>query len=277
MDYIQCSITFKESIPWSEILMTYLSDLPFESFEEEDRVLKAYIPQKEYDKEAVKAILSDFPYQDFTFEEKVIEDENWNAEWEKNFQPIFIDDKCVVKAPFHTIEKSYPYEVLINPQMSFGTGHHQTTYLILKEMFSMDLANKTLLDMGCGTGILAILAEKLKAKNILAIDIDDWSYRNTLENIELNKCTEIETKEGGAELLNKNQTFNVILANINRNILLNDMKSYVEVLDKGGEILFSGFYTADVPLIEEEAVKLGLIKDCVREHEGWAMAKFIKG
>ena len=256
--------------------MTYLADLPFESFEEEEGLLKAYIPQKEYKKEEVEAILKDFPYQELIFTDELIKDENWNAEWEKNFNPIYIDDKCVVKAPFHNLDKIFPYEILINPQMSFGTGHHQTTYLILKEMFSMDFKDKAVLDMGCGTGILAILAEKLKATNILAIDIDDWSYRNTLENVALNNCTRIETKEGGAELLNKNETFSVILANINRNILLNDMKSYTSVLNHGGEILMSGFYVTDVPLIEEEAIKNGLVKDSVKEHEGWAMAKFIK-
>jgi ribosomal protein L11 methyltransferase len=276
MDYIKCSFTFKESIPWSEILMTYLTDLPFESFEEEEGLLKAYIPHKAYKKESIEAILKDFYYQELTFTDELIKDENWNAEWEKNFSPIYIDEKCVVKAPFHNLENTFPYEILINPQMSFGTGHHQTTYLILKEMFSMDLKDKTVLDMGCGTGILAILAEQLKAKSILAIDIDDWAYRNTLENIELNNCWKIETKEGGAELLNKNETFSVILANINRNILLNDMRSYVSVLKHEGEILMSGFYTTDVHLIEEEAKLNGLVKDSVKEHEGWAMAKFIK-
>lgn len=278
MDYVACTFYFQEEEvnPWREILMVSLCELPFESFEEEGTNLVGYIPQKSYNKLEVEKLLLDFAQKGIQFKAELIKDQNWNAEWEKNFSPIYIDDKCVVKAPFHNIEKSYPYEILINPQMSFGTGHHQTTYLILKEMFTMDFKDKEVLDMGCGTGILAILAEKLQAKNILAIDIDDWAYRNTIENIELNNCSKIETKEGGAELLNKNQQFNVILANINRNILLNDMESYVNVLKQGGEILMSGFYTTDVPLIEEEANKNGLVKDAVKEHEGWAMAKFIK-
>ncbi len=276
MNYYHCHFEIKEPQPWSEILVTYLAEINFESFEQEGNTVDAYIQHKEFDLSKVQEVLKSIDTEVVEFTHALIEDENWNAEWEKNFSPIYIDKQCIIRAPFHEKEEGFEYEIIINPQMSFGTGHHQTTYLVMKAMFGIDFENKTVLDMGSGTGILAILAEKLKCKSAVAIDIDEWAFQNTIDNIELNNCKKIEVLEGGAELLTETDKYEVVLANINRNILVNDMKHYVSSMKKGGIIYMSGFYTSDVSIIQEEATKQGLTFVNVAEREGWALAQFIK-
>ncbi|HID91686.1 TPA: 50S ribosomal protein L11 methyltransferase [Candidatus Peregrinibacteria bacterium] len=276
MNYIKCTFHFQETQPWREILLTYLSDIEFDSFEQKNNDLFAYIPQKEFSEEKVNEILKNLAYSEIEFSHEKLEDKNWNAEWEKNFDPIYVEKKCIIRAPFHPKEEGFEQEVIINPQMSFGTGHHQTTYLIVKTMFGLDFENKTVLDMGSGTGILAILAEKLLCKEAVAIDIDQWAFQNTIDNIELNNCKKISVLEGGAELLTENEKYDIVLANINRNILTNDMHIYVKSMKKDAKILMSGFYTTDVQIIEKEANKNGLSLVKIYEREGWAMAEFSK-
>ncbi|MEZ7901398.1 MAG: 50S ribosomal protein L11 methyltransferase [Flavobacteriales bacterium] len=276
MNYYHCHFELKEPQPWSEILVTYLGELNFESFQNEGNTLDAYIQHKEFDLKKVEEVLKTIDTEILKFTHILIEDENWNAQWEKNFEPIYIDKHCIIRAPFHEKEEGFDYEIIINPQMSFGTGHHQTTYLVMKAMFGIDFENTTVLDMGSGTGILAILAEKLNCKSALAIDIDEWAFQNTIDNIELNSCKKIEVLEGGAELLTEANKYELVLANINRNILVNDMKQYVSSMKKGGIIYMSGFYTSDVSIIQDEAAKKGLTFVDVAEREGWALAQFIK-
>lgn len=276
MDYIEYTFTFEEPSPWAEILMTYLCELPFESFNQEGNDLLSYIPSEKDNQEAVKQILADLPYQEVSFQRELIKDQNWNAKWEEQFDPIFVGDSCVIYAPFHNLERSFNYEIIIQPQMSFGTGHHQTTYLMIQQLLSMDLKNKEVLDMGSGTGVLAILAEKLGASTCLAIDIDEWAYQNAKENVTLNKCEKIEVLKGDADLLHENQKFDVIIANINRNILLNDMKTYASCLDSRGKLLLSGFYTTDIDVLDEEAIKYDLKRSQALDKEGWAMIEYTK-
>jgi ribosomal protein L11 methyltransferase len=204
-----------------------------------------------------------------------IEAINWNEEWEKSFDPIIVDNKCLIRAPFHEVEGSFEYVINIEPKMSFGTGHHSTTHLMIGEMMNMDWKGKHVLDMGAGTAVLAILAEMMGAESSDAIDIDEWAYLNSIENLERNNCSRIKSYQGGAELLT-DQVYDTILANINRNILLRDMKEYVKVLKTGGEILFSGFYVQDIPELERVGGELGLKLVLQRERNEWCLLKMIK-
>lgn len=275
MNYIHCQFTLSEPIPWSEILITYLAEIEFESFEQTENRVEAYIQKPLFDENKVKEVLSTIQTElEFSFTE--IEDENWNAQWESSFSPIYIDKNCIIRAPFHEKEDGFKQEIIINPQMSFGTGHHQTTYLIMSEMFGIDFENKSVLDMGSGTGILAILAEKLGCKEAVAIDIDEWAYKNTIDNLELNDCKIIRVEEGGAELLIELEKYDIVLANINRNILTNDMHKYIASMKPNAIIYMSGFYTSDVDILTETANKNGLEYINQQELEGWAMVQFKK-
>ncbi|MEN8786528.1 MAG: 50S ribosomal protein L11 methyltransferase [Flavobacteriales bacterium] len=275
MNYIHCQFTLSEPIPWSEILITYLAEIEFESFEQTENRVEAYIQKPLFDENKVKEVLSTIQTElEFSFTE--IEDENWNAQWESSFSPIYIDKNCIIRAPFHEKEDGFKQEIIINPQMSFGTGHHQTTYLIMSEMFGIDFENKSVLDMGSGTGILAILAEKLGCKEAVAIDIDEWAYKNTIDNLELNDCKIIRVEEGGAELLTELEKYDIVLANINRNILTNDMHKYIASMKPNSTIYMSGFYTSDVDILTETANKNGLEYINQQEREGWAMVQFKK-
>lgn len=276
MDYVEYTFQFKESQPWVEVLMTYLCELDFESFNQENNRLLAYGVHSKIKEQDVQAIVNNLGYPDVTFTQKVIQDENWNAEWEKNFEPIFVNDNCVIRAPFHVLEKPLEYDLIIEPQMSFGTGHHQTTYLMTQQLLTMNLEGKEILDMGCGTGVLAILAMQRGANHSVAIDIDSWAYENTKENIKLNNTQNIDVLMGGAELLHENQKFDVIIANINRNILLADFDKYNMVLAKGGKILMSGFYITDTEIMDKAAQQLGLTRTNNLEKEGWAMLEYTK-
>lgn len=275
MNYIHCHFTLSEPIPWGEILITYLAEIEFESFEQIENRVEAYIQKPLFDEEKVKQVVSTIQTEvNFQFNE--IEDENWNAQWESSFSPIYIDKNCIIRAPFHAKEEGFKQEIIINPQMSFGTGHHQTTYLIMSEMFGIDFENKVVLDMGSGTGILAILAERLGCKEAVAIDIDEWAYKNTIDNLELNDCKKIRVQEGGAELLTELEKYDIVLANINRNILTNDMHKYVASMKTNATIYMSGFYTSDVDILTETANKNGLEYINQQEREGWAMVQFKK-
>ncbi len=275
MAYLQFTATVFPKQPATDILIAELADVGFESFEETTDGLKAWVQKEEFNEEAFKHI---FLFHDaeyaigYTLEP--IADKNWNEEWESNFSPIELNDKAVIKAIFHNT-KPYEYEFLISPKMAFGTGHHETTWLMANALFNLDLKGKKVLDMGCGTGILAVIAQKLGAINLVAIDIEEPAIENTHEHIALNKASDIEVRLGGAEQL-KDEKFDVILANINRNVLSRDMGHYEKVLNSNGLILFSGFFTTDVEIINAVATKLGLISVSETSKNNWAQLTFRK-
>lgn len=261
----------------ADIFVAELAELGFESFENDAEGIIAYIPSVNYQEQLLAGLIETFPYAGAEIKETLtIADQNWNEEWEKHFfQPIVIDNKCVIHSSFHTDIPSMEYDILIDPKMAFGTGHHATTSLIVSELLQMDLHGKSLLDMGCGTAVLAILASKRGAGPITAIDIDNWCTENSLENIALNHVDNIEVLQGDANLL-PGRRFDIVLANINRNILLTDMHLYADCLPQGGILYMSGFYTEDVPQIEAEAVKLGFRMTACREKNNWAVVRMEK-
>ncbi len=271
MDYQGLIFKISPLFPARDILTARLAEIGFESFVESEDGLEAYIPQNDYNKEEVLQIkeLNSSEWS-ISFEEKSFEDQNWNATWEATFQAIEVGEFVRVRAPFHEEKQGFSHEVLIQPQMSFGTGHHQTTYLIMKNMADLDYKEKEVLDMGCGTGILAILAEKLGAKKIDAIDIDPWSFQNTQENIELNGSKEIQAILGGVEAI-PDRKYDVIIANINRNILQAQLPRYAEAMKVGASLYLSGFFETDVPVLQEQAASLGIQMKKVDDKEGWAM------
>ncbi|MDR1811007.1 MAG: 50S ribosomal protein L11 methyltransferase [Prevotella sp.] len=258
----------------NSILSAEIAAIGFESFVESETGTTAYIAAGQFDEQALNQTLAALPVEaEITYLCEQIEDQNWNEEWEKNyFQPLTIDNRCIVQSSFHNAPAIYDYNILIDPKMAFGTGHHQTTELIIRQLLDMDLQGKSLLDMGCGTAILAILASMRHANPILAIDIDQWAYNNAIENLQLNHINNVEVKTGGAELLG-DRTFDVILANINRNILLNDIPKYTSVLNAGGELYLSGFYTEDIPAIRQAAEQCGLHFCHYVEKDNWAAVK----
>ena len=262
----------------NDVLSAVLGEVGFESFVEQADGIAAYIQKDLYSENALKEALANFPLPDtqveYTYQE--VEDKDCNEEWEKNFfQPIMIGDRCVIHSTFHHDIPQAEYDIVINPQMAFGTGHHETTSLIIGELLDNNLQGKSLLDMGCGTSILAILARMRGAVPCTAIDIDEWCVRNSLENIELNGVDRISVFQGDASALKGKGPFDVIIANINRNILLNDMKQYVSCMHPGSELYMSGFYVDDIPVIQAEAERNGLHFVHHKEKNRWAAVKFV--
>ena len=275
MKYLE--FTFR-TVPCTEIVNDVLSgvlgEAGFESFVEQTDGITAYIQKDLYSETVLKEALADFPLPDTQIAYSYVEaeDKDWNEEWEKNFfQPIVIGDRCVIHSTFHNDVPQAEYDIVINPQMAFGTGHHETTSLIIGELLDSDLQGKSLLDMGCGTSILAILARMRGASPCTAIDIDEWCVRNSLENIALNGVDNIAVSQGDASSLKSKGPFDMVIANINRNILTMDMPAYAEALDTGGDLLMSGFLEEDVPVIEARARACGLEPVEVRRRDGWAM------
>jgi len=260
--------------PATEILIAELGYAGFESFVENKDGVTAYIQKEEWHDAILDNIhvLGSKEFQiDYSFKE--IEQVNWNQEWEKNFNPIVVENECSVRAPFHE-KPDTKFDIVIEPKMSFGTGHHETTHMMIQHILKNDFEGKSVLDMGCGTGVLAILAEMKGAKPIDAIDYDNWCYINSLENVERNNCKHITALEGDASLL-KNRKYDIIIANINRNILLNDMESYTKCLNPKGILFLSGFYKDDIPVIEESCNKfqLALVETIEKNH--WVALKFL--
>ncbi|MFK7050219.1 MULTISPECIES: 50S ribosomal protein L11 methyltransferase [Flavobacterium] len=258
----------------SEILIAELGELPFDSFIETENGFSAYIPKENWNENILDDIYilqnSDFKIS-YTFEE--IEQQNWNAEWEKNFAPIDVDGLCHVRAPFHP-KTDAEFDIVIEPKMSFGTGHHETTHMMIQHLLELNLKGLKTLDMGCGTAILAILAEMKGAQPIDAIDIDNWCYLNSIENAERNNCKHITVYEGDASLLT-DKKYDLIIANINRNILLNDMQTYVTCLNPNGIILFSGFYEQDIPHIDASCTEKGLTFVKKISRNNWVSLKYV--
>jgi ribosomal protein L11 methyltransferase len=261
--------------PATEILIAELGEVGFESFVENEDGVEAFIQQTEWNEHILEDIyvLNSNEFQ-ISYEKKVIEQTNWNIEWEKNFNPIQVDGLVSIRAPFHE-NPNLKYDIVIEPKMSFGTGHHETTHMMVQHLLELDVTGKKVLDMGCGTGILAIFAEMKGAQPIDAIDIDNWCYQNSLENVERNNCKHIAVYEGDASLL-KNKKYDVIIANINRNILLNDMSVYTNCMNEKGVILLSGFYKEDIPIIDAEVSKYGLKLENQIERNNWVALKYVK-
>jgi len=275
INYIGYVFTVSPKEPATEILIAQLGLAGFESFVENEDGVSAYIQEGDWNATIIEdiQILNSDEFE-ISYVEEVIEQVNWNSEWEKNFNPIQVNDMVSIRAPFHD-DPNLQYDIVIEPKMSFGTGHHETTHMMVQQLIDMDLTNKKVLDMGCGTGILAIFAEMKGANPIDAIDIDNWCYLNSIENVERNNCSNISVFEGDAALL-KSKKYDVIIANINRNILLNDMEAYMNCLNPNGAILFSGFYKEDVSVIDAEVSKYGLKLDRTIERNNWVSLKYMK-
>lgn len=261
---------------WSDILVAELAEYDFDSFDTNEGVLNAYLPQpSDFNLTDFKSAIAYVPWDLIKVEIKDVEEQNWNAVWESNFDPIYVGD-LIVKAPFHEVEAKE--QIIIQPKMSFGTGHHQTTFLILSMMQEMNWQDLKVLDMGAGTAVLGIYAALKGAQDILAVDIDVWCYDNAIENASLNGVSNMKVLQGGVETLAEVEKdhFDVVLANINRNILTRDMHEYIRTLKTNGHIIFSGFYTSDLPHIEYKANEYGLKLVSHQVKEDWVAAKFIK-
>jgi ribosomal protein L11 methyltransferase len=273
-EYIGYHFTVTPKEPGAEILMAELESTPFESFEETESGLSAYIQKQLWTEDVLKniQILHSEEFE-ISYVVEEIEQVNWNEEWEKNFEPIEVDDTCRVRAPFHEY-RDVKYDIVIEPKMSFGTGHHETTFMVIQHLLETDVTGKKTLDMGCGTAILAILAEMKGAQPIDAIDIDNWCYQNSIENAERNNCHHISVYEGDASLL-AGKKYDVIIANINRNILLNDMQYYVDCLNSNGTLLLSGFYEEDIPFIDASCTEKGLTFVKKHQKNNWVALKYV--
>ncbi|CEN34872.1 50S ribosomal protein L11 methyltransferase [Capnocytophaga cynodegmi] len=274
-NYIEYNFTIEPLGVASEILVAELAELGFESFVDSENGILAYIQENLWYKNILDDvyILQSAKFK-ISYTLKTIEQINWNEEWERNFSPIVVDDICTIRAPFHEVPNT-TYDIIIEPKMSFGTGHHETTYMMLQFLLNTDLQEKKVLDMGCGTSVLAIMAEKRGAESVTAIDVDDWCVQNSVENIERNHCKNISVKLGDASLLD-NENFDVVIANINRNILLSDIPQYAKTLPSEGTLLLSGFYESDIPVITNKCNENDLKLVEKLERNQWVALKFKK-
>lgn len=280
MKYIEVKFnTIPDTEVVKDVLSAVIGEIGFESFVYDDNGMTAYIQQKLFDENRLEQAISNFPIENVQigYAVKEAEDKNWNKVWEENFfTPIVVGDRCVIHSTFHKDVPEAQYDIIINPQMAFGTGHHETTSLILEELLDAELEGKSVLDMGCGTSILAILASMRGAGKLLAVDIDNWCVENSKDNFRLNNINNIEVVEGDASILSDKGPFDVVIANINRNILTADMHSYVERMNPGAIIYMSGFYIDDIPVIRKEAEKNGLFFVHHNEKNRWADVMFRK-
>lgn len=280
MNYIKISINVANLPEYKADVLTFeLGEIGFSTFETENDTLIAYAKQTDFSAESLKQMAEDNELSSDAYSVEEVEDKDWNEEWEKNyFQPIVVDggeSKCVIHSSFHTDVPEAEYDIVINPKMSFGTGHHETTSSMLRWILSDSMQGKKVLDMGCGTAVLGILAKMRGAEYVMGVDIEEWCKENATESAAINNI-DMEIKLGDASILPKENTFDVILANINRNILLADMDKYVACLNNGGNLYMSGFYTEDIPVIKEKAESLGLKYEDFKEKNNWVAVKFLK-
>ena len=266
---IEISIKTEE---WQEILIALMSELGYEGFEQEETLLRAYVPEDRFDKGALVELLRPF---DLKFEQQQLAERNWNEEWEKNFEPVVVDDFCAIRAHFHAPVKGVEHELVITPKMSFGTGHHATTFMMIRVMRDLDFRGKRVLDFGTGTGVLAILAERLGAGSVLAIDNDDWSIANAEENIEANGCKSLKVRKID-NLAAVGGPFDVLLANINKHVILAGMDQMGQHLAVGGVILLSGLLEDDYKDIENEALKINYSISVRMTRGAWICLKLEK-
>lgn len=276
MEYTKINCKIEPDIEINrEILIAELGNIGYESFAEKDELVEAYIPSADFSNDDLSTLFPvGYPGFKFSFSSETIPDQNWNEVWEKNyFQPLMIAERCLVRAPFHTDYPKAEYEIVIEPGMAFGTGNHETTSMMITEILEENLVGKTVLDMGCGTGVLSILASMRGADTVTAIDIDSWAINSVTENAAWNNVSNLEVIQGGAESL-KDKKFDFIYANIQRNILLNDMPQYCKVLKHGGELIMSGFYVDDLEPVKKRAIELGLQFIRFTENQNWVAAVF---
>jgi len=244
----------------TDILIAELSNIGFDSFLINDNGFEASVSLSDFNEKLLIEIVNSYSFLGpVKYHSEVIPEENWNVEWEKNFPPMIFNDQCAVRASFHKLDQKYPIELIINPKMSFGTGHHETTHLMIQSQLNTDHKNKSVLDVGCGTGILSILAEKLGAEKITGLDVDHWAFENAMENISLNHCNNIEIIEGDIGKISKHFNYDIILANINLNVIIEELKSYYKILSPGGLMILSGFLLSDQEKLLKCAKSLNLI------------------
>ena len=279
-DYIEVRLTVKpcDEVD-TDVLAAMLCDAGYESFVPDSEGVTAYVKSELFDRDTLKELVADFPIDgvDISWKDTFVEGRDWNHEWEKNyFKPIVIGDNgCVIHSSFHTDIPKCRYDIVIDPKMAFGTGHHSTTSLIIGHLLELDLQGKSVLDMGTGTGILAILAAMRGASPVTAIEIDPMAHVNAVENVASNGHPEIDVRLGDASLLAGIDKVDIMLANINRNIILGDIDRYATVIKPGGHLFLSGFYVADVPVLEAKAASLGFETVSVRELNGWCCLELI--
>lgn len=267
--YTRLSVICSQEL--TDLLIAEIAEVGFYSFLENDEGFDAYAVGNQYEADKLEAIrvkyaaLGPVSFQ-FGKEEK----QNWNEQWENSYEPIIVEDQCIIRAEFHQPDRTYPYELIITPKMSFGTGHHQTTYLMIRSQLNLDHAGKRVMDAGCGTAILSIMASKLGASHIEAFDIDEWSITNSADNIQLNRCTNITHRQGKLAELEFAGKFDLILANINKNVLLDEIPLYAQYLASGGQLLLSGFFVTDIPELLDRAAPFNLKESARDEKEQWA-------
>lgn len=277
MDYKEVVFTLTSTEDfYQDLLINSLAEAGFDTFEETGSGFNAYIPAASFDETSLQSIISSYQNNlSVSYTVHDIPHKNWNEVWESSFEPIIVSGKCYVRAAFHDPRPDLPYEIIINPKMAFGTGHHQTTALMMEFMLEENLKEKSVLDMGSGTGILAVLAEKLGAASLTAIDNDPVCYESILENAALNNARSVKALLGSKEII-PDQSFDIILANINRNVLLDHLSTYSKVLNSGGLLFISGFYEADFDILKAEADNNNLIFTAGRSFDNWMAAKFLK-
>jgi len=277
MHYLEFDFALEPLSPGSDILKAYLADIGFDSFVDSDHGFQAYIPHKEFNEPsflALDIINEQSEIVKCSYSKKIIEAQNWNATWEASFEPVLLGDDLVIVAPFHREYPKAKHTIIIEPKMSFGTGHHQTTKLMSLALMNLSHTPKRVLDMGCGTGVLAILAEKLGSTEILAIDIEEWAYDNTVENAERNACNNIYAQHGDIDLLQEQKPFDLILANINKNVLSAHLARYADVMQSSGLLLLSGFFVSDSDELLESANNVGFDFIELTSCEQWCCLKF---
>jgi ribosomal protein L11 methyltransferase len=275
MDFIEVAI--QAPAEFTDILTAELSEVGYDTFMDTESGFNAYITENVFSETQLKEVVEKYAgMAQISYETQKIAKQNWNEEWEKNFEPLIIGDICSVRASFHPKPENVQYDIVINPKMSFGTGHHETTTLMIENQLTVDHKNKRVLDMGTGTGILAIMACKLGASEVVGVEVEDWTVENARENAETNQCSNITVHLGDVTAVQNDEAYDIVLANINRNVLLADMAAYTNLLKSGGPLILSGFYTEDLPVLQEEATRCGLVLESKRTKNNWVSAIFRK-
>mgnify|MGYP000069937487 CR=1 FL=1 len=272
MDYLKISFQIEPREPWTEILIDALADAGFESFTEDHEQLQAYIPQRDFQQSDLDHLIAEYKQRDVSiaYSEEVIPAQNWNAVWESDFDPVQVNNRLFIRAPFHSPNNQCDLEIVIQPKMSFGTGHHQTTFLLAQVMLAMNFEHKKVLDVGTGTGVLGILAAKMGASSIIGTDIEPGAIENAKENIERNAVENFTVLEGDIDILPPDD-YDIIIANINKNVLQSHFGTYADLIKKGGRLLLSGFFEADVAEMSDSAREYGFTTKEIYNYETWAV------
>lgn len=275
MNYYKVTFRLSPLLPAREVLYADLDVLGFESISDTSDGVEAFIPEGNFFESSLEDLMvNNIPDQKVSFEVDLVEPQNWNAVWESQFDPIHVNENCVIRAPFHQ-PSGVEYDIIISPKMSFGTGHHETTFLMSQRLFELDLMGKSVMDMGCGTGVLAIIAKKLGAGHTEGVDIEEWAYQNSIENAEMNEVPSIVFFFGDVQYI-ENKSFDVVIANINRNVLLQDMPQYATALNEDGVLLLSGFYNSDIDVLVKKAEECGLKFVNSNCKNNWAIVQLSK-